>query len=83
VVHGAIEILAQTPAMTFMARLGAARPRLGPLRLAIRRRRLGRYEALIRAFDQGLLIRATGDTIALSPPLIIADILGRVLASIA
>jgi beta-alanine--pyruvate transaminase len=29
------------------------------------------YQAFVRAFDQGLLIRVTGDTIALSPPLII------------
>ena len=29
------------------------------------------YEALVRAFESGLLIRTTGDTIALSPPLII------------
>jgi beta-alanine--pyruvate transaminase len=31
------------------------------------------YEALTKAFDQGLLIRVTGDTIALSPPLIISE----------
>ena len=29
------------------------------------------YEALVRAFEGGLLIRTTGDTIALSPPLIL------------
>lgn len=29
------------------------------------------YEAMVEAFRQGLLVRATGDTIALSPPLII------------
>jgi beta-alanine--pyruvate transaminase len=29
------------------------------------------YEALVAAFEAGLLIRTTGDTIALSPPLII------------
>ena len=29
------------------------------------------YEALVAAFDAGLLIRITGDTIAMSPPLII------------
>jgi len=29
------------------------------------------YEALVRAFEAGLLIRTTGDTIAMSPPLII------------
>jgi beta-alanine--pyruvate transaminase len=29
------------------------------------------YEALTRAYEKGLLIRVTGDTIALSPPLII------------
>jgi len=28
------------------------------------------YEALVQAFDSGLLIRTTGDTIALSPPLV-------------
>jgi len=31
------------------------------------------YEALVRAFEAGLLIRATGDTLALSPPLIITE----------
>ena len=48
------------------------------------------YEVLNRALANGLLIRATGDTIALSPPLIISedeigqlfDILGGVLATI-
>jgi beta-alanine--pyruvate transaminase len=48
------------------------------------------YEVLNRALAKGLLIRATGDTIALSPPLIISedeigqlfDILGGVLATI-
>jgi len=30
------------------------------------------YEALVKAFEKGLLIRTTGDTIALSPPLIIS-----------
>ncbi len=29
------------------------------------------YEMLVKAFEQGVLIRVTGDTIALSPPLII------------
>ena len=29
------------------------------------------YEALVKAFEAGLLIRTTGDTIAMSPPLII------------
>jgi beta-alanine--pyruvate transaminase len=29
------------------------------------------YEALVRAFEAGLLVRTTGDTIAMSPPLII------------
>jgi beta-alanine--pyruvate transaminase len=29
------------------------------------------YEAFLRAFDQGVLIRVTGDIIALSPPLIV------------
>ncbi len=29
------------------------------------------YEALVKAFETGLLIRTTGDTIAMSPPLII------------
>jgi beta-alanine--pyruvate transaminase len=45
------------------------------------------YDALCRCFDAGLLIRVTGDIIALSPPLILErthidqmiDILGRVL----
>lgn len=42
VVHGLIEVLAQPPAVTFVTRLGTARPRLVALRLAIRRRRPGR-----------------------------------------
>jgi len=29
------------------------------------------FDAFLRAFDKGVLIRVTGDTIALSPPLII------------
>jgi beta-alanine--pyruvate transaminase len=29
------------------------------------------YEAFVKAFEDGMLIRVTGDTIALSPPLII------------
>ena len=29
------------------------------------------YQAFVRAFEQGLLVRVTGDIIALSPPLII------------
>jgi beta-alanine--pyruvate transaminase len=31
------------------------------------------YDAMVRAFNDGLLIRVTGDTIALSPPLIISE----------
>ncbi|MBM5812241.1 MAG: aspartate aminotransferase family protein [Gammaproteobacteria bacterium] len=30
------------------------------------------YETLVRGFERGILIRATGDTIALSPPLVIS-----------
>src|SRR5687768_4371244 len=30
------------------------------------------YEVLVKAFEKGLLVRVTGDTIALSPPLIIS-----------
>ncbi|NBS48513.1 MAG: aminotransferase class III-fold pyridoxal phosphate-dependent enzyme, partial [Betaproteobacteria bacterium] len=48
------------------------------------------YDALVQAFENGLLIRVTGDIIALSPPLIvepaqidtIIDMLGSVLDSI-
>jgi beta-alanine--pyruvate transaminase len=29
------------------------------------------YEALVKAFEAGLLVRYTGDTLAFSPPLII------------
>jgi beta-alanine--pyruvate transaminase len=29
------------------------------------------YEAFVKAFEKGILIRVTGDIIALSPPLII------------
>lgn len=32
------------------------------------------YEALVKCFEKGLLIRTTGDTIALSPPLIISPV---------
>jgi len=32
------------------------------------------YDAMINAFnDQGLVVRATGDTIALTPPLIVSE----------
>jgi beta-alanine--pyruvate transaminase len=31
------------------------------------------YEALVRAYQAGLLIRVTADTIALSPPLTIGE----------
>jgi beta-alanine--pyruvate transaminase len=31
------------------------------------------YEALVRAFEAGLMVRPTGDTIALSPPLIVSE----------
>lgn len=49
------------------------------------------YEVLVKALKAGLLVRATGDIIALSPPLIIStdevarlfDILGRVLDGVA
>ena len=49
------------------------------------------YEALIKGLEAGLLVRATGDIIALSPPLIISEaeiaklveILGQVLSEIA
>ena len=49
------------------------------------------YEALVKGLEAGLLVRATGDIIALSPPLIISEaeiaklveILGRVLSEIA
>ncbi|HUG03636.1 MAG TPA: aspartate aminotransferase family protein [Steroidobacteraceae bacterium] len=44
------------------------------------------YEALVRAFEAGVLVRTTGDTIALSPPLIVErtqiDRIFEVLASI-
>ncbi|HEY0940459.1 MAG TPA: aspartate aminotransferase family protein [Steroidobacter sp.] len=49
------------------------------------------YEALVKCFEKGILIRTTGDTIALSPPLIISPAqidelvtrLGEVLKTIA
>ncbi len=49
------------------------------------------YESFVRCFDRGILIRVTGDTIALSPPLIIEKaeidellgVLGEVLAEVA
>jgi beta-alanine--pyruvate transaminase len=48
-------------------------------------------EAFVRCFEAGLLVRVTGDVIAMSPPFIVeqthldeaADILGRVLSSVA
>jgi beta-alanine--pyruvate transaminase len=48
------------------------------------------YEGLVGAFEAGLLVRSTGDTIALSPPLIVSkeeierifSILREVLAAI-
>ncbi|HEX5379961.1 MAG TPA: aspartate aminotransferase family protein [Phenylobacterium sp.] len=49
------------------------------------------YEVLVRALKAGILVRTTGDTIAMSPPLIISEdeighltqVLGEVLAGIA
>ena len=44
------------------------------------------YEALVAAFEKGLLVRTTGDTIALSPPLILeradVDRIFEILASV-
>jgi beta-alanine--pyruvate transaminase len=44
------------------------------------------YEALVRAYQAGLLIRVTGDTIALSPPLPVGEAqiadLGRILGDV-
>jgi beta-alanine--pyruvate transaminase len=31
------------------------------------------YEMLVRMLEAGVLVRATGDTIALSPPLIVSE----------
>jgi beta-alanine--pyruvate transaminase len=31
------------------------------------------YEAMVKAFESGLLVRLTGDTLALSPPLIVSE----------
>ena len=31
------------------------------------------YEAMVKGFEQGVMMRITGDTIALSPPLIIRE----------
>jgi beta-alanine--pyruvate transaminase len=62
---------------------------MGAVELAPRPGRPGEraYDAMCEAFEAGLMIRVTGDTIALSPPLIateadiarITDILGGVL----
>ena len=49
------------------------------------------YEALVKCFGKGLLVRTTGDTIAVSPPLIVEKveidrmflIIGEVIESIA
>ena len=44
------------------------------------------YQAFVNAYQQGLLIRTTGDIIALSPPLIIEksqiDVIGETLAGV-
>jgi beta-alanine--pyruvate transaminase len=48
------------------------------------------FETFVKCFERGLLVRVTGDTIALSPPLIIspdqideiASILGGVLGAV-
>ncbi|MFA7665351.1 MAG: aspartate aminotransferase family protein [Burkholderiaceae bacterium] len=46
---------------------------VGAIELAPRAGEVGArgYEAMVEAFDAGLMIRVTGDTIAMSPPLII------------
>ena len=49
------------------------------------------FECFIKAFDKGLLVRVTGETIAVSPPLIvekahidqIANLLGEVIREVA
>jgi len=46
------------------------------------------YDAFVRAFEQGILVRVTGDIIALSPPLVIErthvdELFGRLAAVLA
>jgi beta-alanine--pyruvate transaminase len=41
------------------------------------------YEILVRGLEAGVLLRATGDTVALSPPLIVSpDQIGRLFATL-
>jgi len=42
------------------------------------------YEAMVRAFEAGVMVRVTGDTLAMSPPLIVtADQIGRIVEVLA
>jgi beta-alanine--pyruvate transaminase len=81
--------LASAPNVVDIRNLGL----MGAVELAPRSGAAGArgYETLVEALKAGLLVRATGDVLALSPPLIITeaeidrlfDILGEVLARIA
>ena len=67
----AIHMLRQTPNVADVRNIGL----VGGIELAPLEGRVGvrGSDVYKRAFDAGLLVRVTGDTIALSPPLIIAE----------
>jgi beta-alanine--pyruvate transaminase len=67
----AIHRLRQAPNVVDVRNIGL----VGAVELAARDGTPGArgYDVLCRAFAEGLLVRVTGDTIALSPPLIISD----------
>jgi beta-alanine--pyruvate transaminase len=69
--EGAVHTLRQAPHVTDVRNIGI----VGGIELATADDRLGvRGNGVYRrAFEQGLLVRVTGDTIALSPPLIVSE----------
>jgi beta-alanine--pyruvate transaminase len=67
----AVHSLRQSPNVIDVRDIGL----VGAIELATAGERAGArgYDVLCRAFAEGLLVRVTGDTIALSPPLIISE----------
>jgi len=89
VLADALQTLREAPHVIDLRNLGL----VGAIELAPRTGEPGRrgFEALLGCWDRGVLIRTTGDTIALSPPLIVeskhieqmVSVIGEVLKTIA
>jgi len=71
VLADALHTLREAPHVIDLRNIGL----VGAIELAPRAGEAGRrgFEALLGCWDRGVLIRTTGDTIALSPPLIVED----------